>query len=115
MSIRPVGLVIFCYFRNLSDVNHDNMLDASEFTTAIHLLQFCLRGNTLPKSLPPDLKPTHLEEVNIDPMTQSQFDAYQRLFDKIARSRNKIPGTGNIFGIIIFLQVWDCFGSKTFF
>ena len=76
------------------------MLDASEFTTAIHLLQFCLCGNTLPKSLPPDLKPTHLEVVSIDPMTQSQFDAYQRLFDKIARSRNKIPG--NIFGIIYF-------------
>lgn len=68
-------------FRNLVDRPHDNMLDVGEFTMAMHLIQRQMLGSKLPRTLPACLSPQVREEVRPDPMTNTEYIAFRKLFE----------------------------------
>lgn len=57
------------------------MLDASEFATAMHLIQLRLRGFDIPEKLPPSLTPSNGNIINIPKITGKEMDIYQKTFE----------------------------------
>ena len=81
-------LYVLTYFRNLVDQPQDNVLDAAEFTAAVHLIQQTMRGIPLPKdTLPPCLIPQgKRSEVRIPTMNRRELCAYRKLFEMLDKN-----------------------------
>ncbi|KAK3706905.1 hypothetical protein QZH41_010761 [Actinostola sp. cb2023] len=67
----------------LADITRDNMLDVSEFATAMHLIQLRLRGFEIPEKLPPSLAPSsvHKQITTIPQITEQDMNVYQKTFE----------------------------------
>lgn len=63
------------------------MLDISEFTTAMHLIQLRLRGFDIPDKLPPSLTPSAVEITEIPKITENEMSVYKKTFDWKDKSR----------------------------
>ena len=77
------------------DVPHDNMLDAAEFTLALHLIQSHLLGRPVPAELPACLTlqppPSNADvtaaHTGLTQMSRKEYTAYGRLFDTLEVDR----------------------------
>ncbi|XP_070562775.1 calponin homology domain-containing protein DDB_G0272472-like [Ptychodera flava] len=66
----------------LCDVNHDNMLNADEFSIAMHLISHKLRGKKMPAALPECLIPKSQPESEVPGITEKEREAYRQVFQK---------------------------------
>ncbi|XP_031567519.1 trichohyalin-like isoform X2 [Actinia tenebrosa] len=64
----------------LADISRDNLLDVSEFATAMHLIQLRLRGSELPEKLPTSLTPVRATLTVVPPMSTEEWNAYYKTF-----------------------------------
>lgn len=70
----------FFFFRKLADISRDNLLDVSEFATAMHLIQQRLRGSEIPEKLPTSLTPVRATLTIVTPMSTEEWNAYNKTF-----------------------------------
>ena len=87
------------------DQPQDNVLDAAEFTAAVHLIQQTMRGVPLPKeALPPCLLPQgKRSEVRIPIMNKRELCAYRKLFEMVDKNgKEHIDSKAYVIRIVLF-------------
>ena len=92
-------------FRDLSDVDADGCLDAAEFSLAMHLIQYYLRGCPLPTSLPPPLLQCYQVALkpHLPPATKEHVLKCKKVFEAFHKDLVK--------GVLNGKGVWRVRGS----
>lgn len=80
MYIMYSNCYVICFFRKLADISRDNLLDVSEFATAMHLIQLRLRGSEIPQKLPTSLTPVRAIITIVPEMSTEEWNAYNKIF-----------------------------------